>query len=83
MKLYSGFVRRPCKELAFQCSSLVKYTSRVTDTGITLVKLSNGSCKINNPAERVPYGQIGIGENSVCCLNKQRRFIFFAEGIDD
>ena len=70
MKLYSGFVRRPCKELAFQCSSLVKYTSRVTDTGISLVKLSDGFYKIDNSAERVPYGQTGIGENSVRSLNK-------------
>ena len=70
MKLYSGFVRRPCKQLTFLCSSLVKYTSRVTDIGITLVKLSNGCCKIDNPAERVPYGRTGIGENSVRSLNK-------------
>lgn len=44
----------------------VKHTSRVTDIGITLVKLSNGSCRIDNPAERVLCGQIGIYENSFC-----------------
>ena len=34
------------------------------------MKLSNGFCKIDNSAERVPYGQTGIGENSVRSLNK-------------
>lgn len=66
MKLYSGFVRRLCKYLTFLCSSLVKHTSRVTDIGIILVKLSNNCCRIDNPAERVLCAQIGIYENSFC-----------------